>query len=234
MTALEGSRQPASNAGPPPLAGQGPTPDSPFGKRAVHRLGELFFRYRSFTPVPLALLLIVQARVSYPAALWGLALMFGGEWIRLASVRAAGKATRTRQVGAKQLVTWGLYAYTRNPLYIGNFLVWTGAVLFAGGPYLPWLLGAVFIMFFLQYTLIISLEEATLTGLFGAAYASYRQAVPRVIPRLRRAYGPAGTSAEYPIGKIHPWRYAVESERSTLQGASTVILLAVLSTLVKP
>lgn len=225
MTAPNGSRQPASIAKP--------SPDSTSGQRAAHRLGDLFFRYRSFTPVPLALLLVVQARVSYPGALWGVALMIGGEWIRLTSVRAAGKATRTRQVGAKQLVTWGLYAYTRNPLYIGNFLLWIGAVLFAGGLYLPWLLGAVCIMFLLQYTLIISLEEATLTELFGAAYTSYRQAVPRVMLRLRRAHWAAGTSTDSPRGKLHPWRYAVESERSTLQVASAVIILAVISTLVK-
>lgn len=226
MTAPNASRQPASNAEPPT--------DSTPGHGAAHRLGDLFFRYRSFTPVPLALLLVVQARVSYPAALGGVALMIGGEWIRLTSVRAAGKATRTRQVGAKRLVTWGLYAYTRNPLYIGNFLLWIGAVLFAGGPYLPWLLGAVFIMFLLQYTLIISLEEATLTALFGAAYTSYRQAVPRVMPRLSRAHWAAGASTDSPIRKLHPWRYAVESERSTLQVTSAVIILAVLSTLVKP
>lgn len=225
MTAPSRSRQPASHAEPPP--------ESTFGKRVAHRLGDLFFRYRSFTPVPLALLLVVQARVSYPVALWGVALMAGGEWIRLTSVRAAGKATRTRQVGAKRLVTWGLYAYTRNPLYIGNFLLWIGAVLFAGGPYLPWLIGAVFIMFLLQYSLIISLEEATLTALFGAAYTSYRQAVPRVMPRSSRAYRAASPSTDFPMGRLHPWRYAVESERSTLQVTSAVIILAVLSTLVK-
>ncbi len=218
MTASSASRQPTSKAGPPP--------DSTFGKRAVHRLGDLFFRYRSFTPIPLALLLVIQSRVAYPAALWGVILMVGGEWIRLTSVRAAGKATRTRQVGARRLVTWGLYAYTRNPLYIGNFLLWIGAVLFAGGPYLPWLFGAVCIMFLLQYTLIISLEEATLSELFGADYTRYRQAVPRVLPRLSRA-------DDFPIETLHSWRYAVESERSTFQVTSAVIILAVLSTLVK-
>ena len=225
MTAPNGSRQPASIAKP--------SPESTSGQRAAHRLGDLFFRYRSFTPVPLALLLVVQARVSYPGGLWGVALMIGGEWIRLTSVRAAGKATRTRQVGAKQLVTWGLYAYTRNPLYIGNFLLWIGAVLFAGGLYLPWLLGAVFIMFLLQYTLIISLEEATLTALFGPAYASYRQAVPRVIPHLRQANRAAALSTVLPKEELHPWRYAVESERSTLQVTSAVIILTVISTWIK-
>lgn len=225
MTAPNESTQGASNAKPPPGAA--------FEKKALHRLGGLFFRYRSFTPVPLALLLLVQARSSYPAALWGVALMAGGEWIRLTSVRAAGKATRTRQVGAKRLVTWGLYAYTRNPLYIGNFLLWIGAVLFAGGLYLPWLLGAVFIMFLLQYTLIISLEEATLTALFGPAYASYRQAVPRVIPHLRQANRAAALSTDLPKEELHSWRYAVESERSTLQVTSAVIILTVISTWIK-
>ncbi len=209
-------------------------PASTAWQATTHRLGDLFFRYRSFTPIPLALLLVAQARVAYPLSLWALALMIGGEWIRLASLRASGKATRTRRVGAKQLVTWGLYAYTRNPLYIGNFLLWLGVVLFAGGPYLPWLIGAVLIMFVIQYALIISLEETTLGELFGAAYARYRQAVPRVVPHLSRTKLGTGPARTAPTGQLHSWRYALESERSTLRAVSAVIILTVLSTYFRP
>ncbi|MCH8838971.1 MAG: isoprenylcysteine carboxylmethyltransferase family protein, partial [Candidatus Marinimicrobia bacterium] len=62
--------------------------------------------------------------MAYPLYAWGLLLLAAGELLRLAALRASGKATRTRKVGARRLVTWGLYAHTRNPLYIGNFLLW--------------------------------------------------------------------------------------------------------------
>ncbi len=203
-------------------------------RKGMIHWGDLFFRYRSFTPIPLALLMVAQARIAFPAAFLGLALMLGGEWIRLVAVRAAGKSTRTRQVGAAQLVTWGLYAYTRNPLYIGNFLLWIGAALFAGGAWMYFVLGVVALMFILQYTMIISLEEATLSELFGSAYTRYQQSVPRVIPRFRNAGGAPGRVAGQSDQPLHPWRYAFESERSsTLQVAGALILLIWLSSWAK-
>jgi len=213
-------------------------PDKPEPYRPSHsalhrRLGDFLFRHRSYTPLPLALLLVWQAEVGYPQLLWSLPLLAGGELIRLGAVRSAGKSTRTRRVGARQLVTWGLYAYTRNPLYIGNLLLWTGAVLFAGGHYMPWLLGAVFVLFLVQYALIISLEEATLAELFGEDYAKYRRSVPRVIPRLHRPQGVTGDKSATREGSLHSWRYAFQSERSTLLAMAAVLILTLLSTFLK-
>ncbi len=58
------------------------------------------------TPLPIGLLLIWQARVAFPQYIWGLLLLAAGELVRLAALRASGKATRTRKVGARRLVTW--------------------------------------------------------------------------------------------------------------------------------
>jgi protein-S-isoprenylcysteine O-methyltransferase Ste14 len=199
----------------------------------LRRLGDFLFRCRSYTPVPLALLLVWQARITYPQFLCGLALMAGGELIRLAAVRSAGKSTRTRRVGARQLVTWGPYAHIRNPLYLGNLLIWIGAVLFAGGRFMPWLLGTVFVLFLVQYALIIALEEATLAELFGEAYTAYRQSVPRVIPRLRRVRGDSDAETETQAGVRRSWRYAFQSERSTLIALAAILALTLLSTSLK-
>ena len=197
------------------------------------RVGDFLFRHRSYTPVPFALVLVWQAEATYPQVLVGLALVAGGELLRLMAVRTAGGSTRTRSVGARQLVTWGLYSHTRNPLYIGNLLLWTGVVIFAGGPYTPWLLAAVFILFLVQYTLIISLEEATLAELFGESYAAYRESVPRVIPRLRKASGAASDATIARRGVTHPWRYAFRSERSTFIAIAAVLTLTLISTYFK-
>ena len=197
------------------------------------RVGDFLFRHRSYTPVPFALVLVWQAEATYPQVLGGLALMAGGELLRLMAVRTAGESTRTRSVGARQLVTWGLYSHTRNPLYIGNLLLWTGVVIFAGGPYTPWLLAAVFILFLVQYPLIISLEEATLAELFGESYAAYRESVPRLIPRLRKASGAASGATIARRGVTHPWRYAFRSERSTFIAIAAVLTLTLICTYFK-
>ena len=177
-------------------------------------------------------MLIWQARVAFPLYAWGLLLLAAGELLRLASLRASGKATRTRKVGARQLVTWGLYAHTRNPLYIGNFLLWLGAVLFAGGDWFYWLLLLVAAWFLWQYALIIALEETTLSELFGSQYDDFRRAVPRIIPRPWRS-GRKRQPAALPPEGLHSWRYAFESERSTLAVVILVLAGAIISTYLK-
>ncbi|MFC1480873.1 methyltransferase family protein [Candidatus Neomarinimicrobiota bacterium] len=191
----------------------------------MDKLATLIFKLRGFTPVPLALFILWQADSAWPYWLVGIGLMLAGELIRLTALRASGKATRTRNVGAKRLVTWGLYAYTRNPLYIGNFLLWLGATIFAYGPYFKEILLILLVLFFIQYTLIIYLEEKTLAELFGEEYDLYCQKVPRLFPTL----SPTGSKGE----KLHSWWYAFQSEQSSLVAFLVVILGALVSTYMK-
>ncbi len=94
---------------------------------------QLFFKLRSYTPIPLLVLLLITAKPALGPFIWGLIFMFIGEMIRLWAVAYAGGATRTRHVGAPLLVTSGPFAYTRNPLYIANTLIYVGVVFLAGG-----------------------------------------------------------------------------------------------------
>lgn len=137
----------------------------------------LTFKLRSYTPIPLLVLLIASSRPSLGPFLWGLAFMVLGELIRLWAVAHAGGATRTRNVGASLLVTSGPFAHTRNPLYLANALIYVGVVFLAGGQ-LIWILIALGFCA-LQYGLIVSLEEETLAKLFSAEYELYRRCVPR-------------------------------------------------------
>ena len=177
--------------------------------------------------------MVWQARVTWPEAMGGLLIMAVGEYIRLTALRASGKITRTRRVGARRLVTWGLYGHTRNPLYIGNFLLWLGAVLYAGGDWQYWILALVVAWFLFQYALIISLEEATLLDLFSDEYEDYRRTVPKILPRLRRSTRQRELAAAPPEG-LHSWWYAFESERSTIAVVTVVLLVAGLSTYLTP
>jgi len=83
---------------------------------------KFFFRYRSFTPIPLILIALVWARPSWGSLIGGALLVFLGESLRFWGVAYAGPATRTtKKVTCARLVTEGPYAYVRNPLYIGIF-----------------------------------------------------------------------------------------------------------------
>lgn len=78
-----------------------------------------------------------------------------------------------------RLVTGGLYAYVRNPMYLGTFLIGMGVTFAVFHP--------VAIMIFLTgymaiYIPQIMREERILTGHFGEEYRNYCQTVPRLIP----------------------------------------------------
>ena len=147
---------------------------------------KLIFANRSYTPIPIAITMIFFSSFKFPFYLCGAALVFFGETIRINAVRYAGGATRTLKVGAPSLCTSGPYAFTRNPLYLGNMIIYLGFVLFSGGAYMVELLCFVFFYFVFQYSMIISLEEKTLYKKFNNSYSVYVENVPRLFPRRNR------------------------------------------------
>lgn len=96
--------------------------------------------------------------------------------IGLAYIKRGGLRKR---VYAKDLVTDGLFAHVRNPLYGGNLLILAGLLILHNsvGVYL---LGGAF--FGLAYQSIVAAEEHYLTQKFPA-YPDYCRAVPRWWPR---------------------------------------------------
>ena len=95
---------------------------------------QFFFKNRSYTPIPLVFILIYFTQPTFFGILLGLVVILIGESIRIYANRYAGGVTRTTKVGAKKLCTAGPFAYVRNPLYVGNMVIYTGVVLFAGAP----------------------------------------------------------------------------------------------------
>ena len=77
---------------------------------------------------------------------------------------------------ASQLVTNGIYQYTRNPMYLGMAMVLMGGVVRIGN---PWCLLA--ILFFVVYLTRFQIkpEEHALEQLFGEDYRTYCQGVRR-------------------------------------------------------
>ena len=149
-------------------------------------IGNFFFKYRSYTPIPLAAVILYNAQPTNAYVVLGLIFIILGESIRFWAVSYAGGVTRTTTVGAATLCTAGPFAHTRNPLYIGNMLMYNGIVLIAGASNIFSMLMLTWLFFIIQYFLIINLEEQTLTRIFGTAYLDYTKNVPRLFPRLFR------------------------------------------------
>ena len=80
----------------------------------------------------------------------------------------------------ERLATTGPYAYTRNPLYLGSFIMALGFV-FAARSW--WIVAILIVMFVAIYMPVIRAEEAFLAQHFPE-FADYARRVPRLLPTL--------------------------------------------------
>jgi protein-S-isoprenylcysteine O-methyltransferase Ste14 len=161
-------------------------------RESLRRHGEWLFRRRSYVPV--ALLPLVAAGVAASAhpvplareRLWELVcflVSFLGLAIRAWTVGTAPAGTSGRNQGrqvAERLNTTGPYSIVRNPLYVGNALMWAGVVLYARS---PWLALGVGFAFWLVYERIVYAEEEFLRERFGAEFVDWAAVTPAFVPR---------------------------------------------------
>ena len=122
-------------------------------------------------PLPLELPGSARITVALGAALLGLAI--GGS--------AFGLFRRTGQDPAPwkstpEIVSTGIYRFTRNPMYVGMALLQTSiGIGFANG----WILALVPLVLVTIYAIAIRHEEAYLERKFGATYLDYKRSVRR-------------------------------------------------------
>lgn len=146
------------------------------------KIGNIFFKYRSYTPLPLLLLMIFFINPTTASVLAGLAVAVCGEAIRLWAVSYAGSETRvTSGVGGTYLVTQGPYAIVRNPLYWGNILIYLGMGIMSNALF-PYLQIFAVLYFLFQYYCIILSEEDFLRSKFKDVFEKYFNNVGRFIP----------------------------------------------------
>jgi protein-S-isoprenylcysteine O-methyltransferase Ste14 len=168
------------------------------------RWGAVLFRNRGWLPVLFLIVpLLAPGRLSAHRWVIGGVIIAIGEAIRLAGVAAAGTVTRRRSRNVQRLVTYGIFSWVRNPLYVGNFLVWMGFAVISG---VLWFIPVAAVIFAIEYTLIVRYEEGVLETIFGQEYLAYKQRTPRWFPR------PPSVKE---TGEHH-WGEAWRSEVSTL------------------
>ncbi len=130
---------------------------------------------------------------------------------------AAGLSLRAWAAGSirkdRELATTGPYAYTRNPLYLGSFMLGAGVTV-AGG---QWVFGVVLLAFFLLVYRSTVLREATeLETRFVESYRVYAAQVPSVLPQITR-YRAEGSDS--PRGGCSRARYLRNREWEAALGA---------------
>ncbi|HEY3129721.1 MAG TPA: isoprenylcysteine carboxylmethyltransferase family protein [Acidobacteriota bacterium] len=131
-------------------------------------LGVLFVLFSRPTPV--------LAAVGLSVALLGLGLRL---W-------AAGCIEKSRELEVS-----GPYQYTRNPLYLGSFILGAGACIAAAN---VWLIAIFVGLFWCVYGPVMKREEEEMLKLFPQRFPEYRCAVPLFVPRLTKPGSlPAGS-----------------------------------------
>jgi protein-S-isoprenylcysteine O-methyltransferase Ste14 len=126
-----------------------------------------------------ALLFMVLARPTFRSLLWSLVLVIPGVFLR-------GYASGYVKKNAELTMT-GPYAFTRNPLYLGSFMIAFGFALASKSPTIALVLAAGFAFIYIP---VIRTEEEYLRSTF-AQFQEYSSHVPRLIPRLTKADLPA-------------------------------------------
>jgi protein-S-isoprenylcysteine O-methyltransferase Ste14 len=182
----------------------------------------ILFTYRSYTPIPFLIVMVLWAHPTLPGFLGGFILALCGEALRFWGVSIAGSETRTTgTVGGSRLIVTGPFAYVRNPLYLGNIILYCGIGVMANA-LMPWLLIIAGLYFLFQYRMIVSREEEYLARTFGEEFVEYTQNVPRFVPRF------------VPWITVHredqsaDFRRGLQSERRTLQAFGTITIVLAL------
>ena len=180
------------------------------------KTGEYFFRWRSYLPLAMAVLFILAlAHFRYPFAnhrlnlVWDagcLAVALLGQVVRFFTVGFVPRGTsgrNTRGQVAEVLNTTGMYAVVRNPIYLGNFIIWFGLSLFMKS---LWFTTIIILCFTIFYERIIFAEEAFLREKFGDAFIQWAEKTPAMIPRFKNWRPPS-----LPFS----WKSAIDREYGT-------------------
>jgi protein-S-isoprenylcysteine O-methyltransferase Ste14 len=130
-------------------------------------LKDIIYRWRVRSAVAVLILVLALARPTPTSVALGVAVSLLGLSIR---AWAAGHIRKE-----KELAVTGPYRYTRNPLYLGSFILGLGLVL---GSWSFWCLGGYLLYFVAFYPVVIIEERDRMRRLFSEAYAVYEHRVP--------------------------------------------------------
>jgi protein-S-isoprenylcysteine O-methyltransferase Ste14 len=158
--------------------------------------GNWLFKRRGFIPVILFILAVpVIMLTDYDsmnadlvhAINWASSLLSVlGFLIRAYAIGTTPRGTSGRNTDkqvAEQLNSSGIYSVVRHPLYLGNYLMWIGIVLFTKNYSFVIIVS---LLYWIYYERIMFAEERFLERKFGEQYLSWSLSVPAFIPSLKK------------------------------------------------
>jgi len=160
---------------------------------SFEKSGNFLFRYRGQIPLILflaAIPVVYFTNVSYlnsetrlVITLVAIALSISGFIIRAISIATTPKGTSGRNTKdgqvAESLNKTGIYSIVRHPLYLGNYFMWIGIVLYTFN--FSFVL-VVSLLYWLYYERIMFAEERFLERKFGNDYMEWANNTPSFIP----------------------------------------------------
>jgi protein-S-isoprenylcysteine O-methyltransferase Ste14 len=194
--------------------------------------GNKWFRYRSYIP----LIFLIVGLAVYAFSAWKqlsifeeypcyknlfeiccLAVSLLGLVIRIYTVgytpaNTSGRNTKAGQV-ADELNTTGIYSIVRNPLYLGNFLMWLGIAMLTAN---IWFIVSFCFLYWIYYERIIFAEEQFLRKKFGDTYLNWTQVTPVFFPKFSQYKKPAYSFS---------WKKVLKKEKNGLAALFIVFAL---------
>jgi len=167
-------------------------------REEFEKTGNWLFRWRSYFPfllVPFLLLALrdseqIQTRWGNTAhTLWEIVcitISFLGLILRCITIAWVPDGTSGRNTQAQRaevLNTQGVYSVVRHPLYLGNFLITMGFVLFVQ---VGWFVVFTALLFWLYYERIMFAEEEFLRRKFGESFTRWAKITPAFLPNFSR------------------------------------------------
>ena len=159
------------------------------------KTGKFLFKKRTFTPIPIILIVFIffkpmnLEKGNIPVTLAGIFLSIIGEIIRIFAVGYSfyGTSGRESYLRADNLNVKGIYSIVRNPLYIGNFFIFSGVLIVYSN-----LIALLLFDFFLiiQYYFIILSEENFLLNKYRKIYEHYCMKVSKIFPNFKNYQKP--------------------------------------------
>ena len=163
---------------------------------SFEKSGNFLFRKRGQIPAILFLLVIpvlyftdvsaISSNARTFLTLVAITISTVGFVIRAIAIGTTPKGTSGRNTSeqvAESLNHTGIYSITRHPLYLGNYFMWIGIVIFT---YNLYFIVLVSLGFWLYYERIMFAEERFLEKKFGQTYLDWSLTVPAFFPDFKK------------------------------------------------
>jgi protein-S-isoprenylcysteine O-methyltransferase Ste14 len=128
--------------------------------KKIKKITEILYYYRDIIGVGGFLILYIFSEINIKNFHWSLIIVFFGLIFRLLGYFYLGDIGYSLKFQDQFLIVNGIYSYFRHPIYLGNFFILIGFLLFLKMP--VWLYSITVLFFVIEYSLFIYQEEIIL------------------------------------------------------------------------